>query len=136
MEEQKTNGPRRNDLIFSDLSYKIISVLFEVYNELGAGYQEKYYQRAVVVYLKKRGFNFKEQVPFLVSCAGEKIGNYFLDFLIEDKIVLELKRGELFKRSNIQQVYAYLKAADKKLGIIANFTKQGVKYKRILNLNN
>lgn len=125
---------RRDDLIYADLSYRIVKVLFEVDNELGPGYQEKYYQRAVAVYLKKYGFSFREQVPVAVTCKGEVIGHYFLDFLIEDKVILEIKRGEVFRRSNIQQVYAYLKATKRQLGIIANFTKRGVIYKRIINL--
>lgn len=135
MEESKKRELRRNDLIYADLSYQIVNVLFEVDNELGPGYQEKYYQRAVAVCLRKRGFSFREQVPVDVTCKGEVIGRYFLDFLIEEKIILEIKRGEVFRRSNIQQVYAYLKATNRQLGIIANFTKRGVIYKRIVNLN-
>ena len=129
------NNLKRDDLIYPELSYEIVGILFEAYNELGCGYQEKYYQKAVAELLKKRNLSFKEQVFTPIKFQEGKIGNYFLDFLIEEKIVLEIKRGEVFKRSNIQQVCAYLKAAQKKLGIIANFTKKGIKYRRIVNLN-
>lgn len=57
-----------------------------------------------------------------------------MDFVVENKIVLELKRGENFPKKHIEQVYAYLKATKLKLGIIANFSKSGVKFKRILNI--
>jgi len=62
------------------------------------------------------------------------VGNYFLDFVIENKIVLELKKCNRISQKHIEQVYAYLKATDLKLEIIANFTKEGVKFKRIVNL--
>lgn len=59
-----------------------------------------------------------------------------MDFVIEGKIVLEIKVGEHFSKNNINQIYGYLKATDLKLGILANFTRTGVKYKRIININN
>ena len=64
-----------------------------------------------------------------LNYKNERVGNYFLDFLIENKIILEIKKDERFSRRHIEQVYSYLK-----LGIIANFTKSGLKFKRILNI--
>ncbi|TSC75343.1 MAG: hypothetical protein G01um101430_438 [Parcubacteria group bacterium Gr01-1014_30] len=58
-----------------------------------------------------------------------------MDFVIDNKIVLELKKGERFSKKHIEQVYAYLKAANLELGIIAYFTKQGVRFKRIVNIS-
>ncbi|MBU1146189.1 GxxExxY protein [Patescibacteria group bacterium] len=125
---------KRNDLIYPDLCYKIIGVLYTAYNELGPGYQEKYYQKAVAEFLKVNSLFFEEQVNTPLIVNGNKIGSYYLDFLIDRKIILELKRGEVFRKSNIEQVFAYLKATNLKLGIIANFTKNGLKFKRIVNL--
>lgn len=124
----------RADLIYPELSYKIIGILFEVYNSLGAGYQEKYYQRAISTAFRKQKINFKEQVLIPLTYLNEKIGKYLLDFLIENKIVLEIKRGDRFSRKDIEQIYSYLKAKRLKLGLLANFTNHGVKFKRILNL--
>lgn len=59
--------PRRKDLIYPDLCYKIIGILYEVHNELGYGYKEKYYQKAIAADLNKRGIIFKEQVAALVK---------------------------------------------------------------------
>ena len=123
------------DLIYKDLSYKIIGILYQVYNELGYGYQEKYYQRAIAKLLIKNNLNYKEQLNLPVEFQGEKIGRYYLDFLIENKIVLEIKKENNFRRHNIEQIYAYLKRFNLKLGILANFTKNGVKIKRIVNIN-
>lgn len=122
------------DLIYKDLTYKIIGVLFEVYNKLGYGYQEKYYQKAIAALLKKRNVKFREQIYVPLMFNSKRIGKYFLDFLIEDKIVLEIKKSGNFQRNNIEQIYAYLKASGLKLGILANFTKTEVKIKRIANI--
>ena len=124
----------RTDLIYPELSYKIIGILFDVYNQLGYGYQEKYYEKAVATSLKLARLNYKEQFLVPLKFKGEKIGNYFLDFLVDDKIVLELKRGERVAKSNIDQIYAYLKAMNLKLGILAQFTPSGIKFRRILNI--
>lgn len=125
---------KRKDLIYPKTCYKIIGILFDVYNELGSGYQEKYYQRAIASAFRKNKIIFKEQVYTPLKYAGSKIGNYYLDFLIADKIILEIKRGNYFARTNIQQVFAYLKANNLKLGILVNFTTSGIKFKRIVNL--
>lgn len=122
------------DLVYPQLSYKIIGILFSVFNGLGYGYQEKYYQKAIATLLKEKGVNFKEQVYAPVEFKENKIGCYYLDFLIENKLVLEIKKGERFSKSNIEQVYAYLKRFNLKLGIIANFTRKGLKFKRIVNI--
>lgn len=124
----------RTDLIYPELSYKIIGILFDVYNQLGYGYQEKYYEKAVATSLKLAGLNYKEQFSIPLKFKGEKIGNYFLDFLVDDKVVLELKRGERVAKSNIDQIFAYLKAMGLKLGILAQFTPSGIKFRRILNI--
>jgi len=128
--KEKTN----TDLVYPELSYKIIGILFDVYNQLGYGYQEKYYEKAVATSLKLAGLNYKEQCSVPIEFKGEKIGNYFMDFLVDDKVVLELKRGERVAKSNIDQIYAYLKSANLKLGILAQFTPSGIKFRRILNL--
>ena len=117
---------RRSDLVYPELSYRIIGILFEVYNELGPGLQEKYYQRAVASRLRKIKVKFSEQQKVNLTFKGQHIGHYFLDFLIDSKVVLELKRGNRFLKQNIEQIYAYLKVAKLRLGIIANFTSSGV----------
>lgn len=66
---------------------------------------------------------------------GDKdLGIYVFDFIYEEKIVVELKQGENFSKQNINQVYAYLKATNLKLGLLINFTRKGVKFKRIVNI--
>lgn len=125
---------KRKDLIYPELSYEIIGILFEVFNDIGSGFQEKYYQRAVAMRLRQIGLKFSQQIRINLKFKNQIIGHYILDFLIDHKIVLELKQGNRFSKRDIEQVYGYLKAKGLKLGIIVNFTSTGVKYKRILNL--
>jgi len=123
-------------IIYKELSYKVIGILFDVYNDLGYGYQEKYYQKAIEKYFQENNVIFKREVPFKISAKGEIIGRYYLDFIIEKNIVLEIKKGNYFSKKNIDQVKGYLKATGLKLAIIANFTPHGVKFFRVLNPNN
>ncbi len=134
----KLNGGMENNnkVIYKDLSYKIVGVLFEVYNNLGAGLQEKYYERAVAESFKKKNILYKRQVPFKIVYKGKNIGRYFLDFIVEDKIILELKRGEHFSRKYIEQIKGYLAVTNMKLAILAHFTSRGVKIFRAFNPNN
>ena len=123
-------------VIYKDLSYKIVGILFEVYNELGYGYQEKYYERAVEKIFNNTKLKHKRQAPFNIMFKNEAIGKYYIDFVVEDKIVLELKRGANFSKKNIEQIKGYLKATGFKLAILANFTPSGVKFFRLLNPGN
>lgn len=125
---------KRNDLVYPELSYKIVGILFEVYNNSGYGYQEKHYQRAIALLLKEKNILFKEQVGISLVFKSNNIGKYFLDFLIDDKIVLEIKKGDRFSKIHIDQINNYLKSAKYKLGILATFTSGGIKFKRILNI--
>jgi len=122
-------------IIYKDLSYKIIGILFRVHSELGNRYQEKYYQRAVDIELKREKISYKKELKIDLSYQGEIIGKYFLDFLVEDKIALELKAEPRLKRNDFKQLFAYLKATGLKLGIIANFRTEKLIFKRVLNLN-
>lgn len=129
-----TNTKKKIELVYPDLSYKIIGVVFDIFNELGYGYQEKYYQKAIAKSFNRLNITYKEQVPYAIKFKGEIIGRYFLDFLIDNKIILEIKKETNFRRHNIQQVVGYLRKTNLKLGILVNFTKDGVKFKRILNI--
>ena len=120
-------------LIYPELSYKIVGILFRVHSTLGGKYQEKYYQRAVEVALSEEGLSYKKEIAVDLTFNGKKIGKYFLDFLIERKILLELKATPKFNRNDFRQVVAYLRAENLKLGILANFRGNKLIYKRILN---
>lgn len=125
---------QRSDLIYPDLSYQIVGVLFTVFNALGYGYREKYYQRAIREELIKLGVPFQEQVSLPVIFGGQTIGRQVFDFLIDKKVVLEIKRGNFFSKTDIVQTTGYLKTAKLKLGILGRFSSRGLKFKRIVNI--
>lgn len=125
--------PRRIDLLYPELSYQIVGVLFETHRELGNRHPEKYYQRAVAVGLAKRSIPFIREAPVELKLGGVLIGKYAIDFMIADKILLELKTVQRFTNSDFRQVDGYLRAMNKELAILANFRTKDLTYKRILN---
>lgn len=125
----------RQDLIYKDECYKIIGLIFEVFNELGFGHKEKFYENAIASSFTENKIPFKEQLKVKVNYKGKEIGYYFFDFLVFNKIVIELKQKNYFSKKEIKQLYSYLKAMKLKLGLLVYFTKQGIRYKRIVNLD-
>jgi len=125
---------KRKDLVYPDLCYQIMGALFVVWTEVGFGHKERFYQKAAGKEFKNRRLKFKEQLPVKIYYKKEPIGIYYFDFLIEDKIILELKVRDYFSKNDITQIYGYLKAKNLKLGLIVHFTKSGVKFKRVVNL--
>ena len=115
-------------IVYPELSYKVVGCLFEVYNGLGGGHQEKVYQRATAQVLRKSDLHFEEQAPYQIRFQGSIVGRYYMDFIVERKIVLEIKRGNHFVKNNIKQVEGYLKVMRMQLGILANFTNLNVTY--------
>ncbi|MFA6431945.1 MAG: GxxExxY protein [Candidatus Margulisiibacteriota bacterium] len=120
------------ELVHPELSYKIIGILFKVYNQLGGGYQEKYYQQAIGKELYSNNLHFLEQVKTDFNYNGQRIGRYYLDFIIDHKVVLEIKTIPSFTTKEIMQVLNYLKTSNLELGILASFNRNRFFYKRIL----
>ncbi|KKT89217.1 MAG: hypothetical protein UW95_C0001G0059 [Parcubacteria group bacterium GW2011_GWC1_45_14] len=121
-------------VIYKELSYEVMGAVFEVYNELGYGFKERFYEDAIAKEFDRKNINHKRQVPYKLKYKDEVIGLYRFDFLVEDKIIIELKRGDFYSKQNYTQALQYLKATGLKLAILVNITQQGVKYKRILNI--
>jgi GxxExxY protein len=120
-------------IIYPKLSYEIIGHCLQVHQQLGGKYQEKYYHRALEEKFKKSKIPFKSNISVDLKIDGEKIGKYILDFIIRDKVVLELKATPRLTREDFRQVSVYLKSANLKLGIIANFRGEKLVFRRILN---
>lgn len=125
---------QRDDLIFPDLSYKLVGILFDVFNTLGFGYKEIYYQRAIGESFRRLGVDFKEQVSDSLLFKGKRIGDHRFDFLVDNKIIIEIKRGDYFSRSHISQLHGYLLSSGLKLGLLVYFSSKGLKFKRIVNI--
>lgn len=123
----------KRELVYPDLSYKIIGIAFKVFNNLGYGHQEKYFQRAIALEFDKAGIKYEKEKEIKLNYNNQCIGKYFLDFLIENKIILELKVVPKFKHIHLKRTLEYLDATKTKLAILIYFTRDGVKYRRIIN---
>lgn len=119
-------------LIYPKESYDLVGCAYKIFNTLKYGYHEKYYQRAYAQELKSCGYTFKKEFPLCITYYGQRIGKYYLDFLVNEKIVVELKVANEFYSNHIQQVLAYLKSSGKRLGLLILFTQSGIKYRRII----
>ena len=84
----------KEKIIYKDLSYKITGLAMEVHSKLGYGFLEKIYENAMMVLLRREGIHAKQQAPITVYFEGKVVGDYYADFLVEDKIMLELKAIE------------------------------------------
>jgi len=123
-----------NKIVYKELSYKIVGVMFDVYNELGYGHPEKVYEKAIEKAFVISGISYQRQANFNLTYHGEIVGKYYIDFIVDNKIVLELKKDRRFPKRNIEQIKGYLQATNMKLAILANFTPEGVNFLRVLNI--
>jgi GxxExxY protein len=116
---------------FKDITEKIISCAIEVHSLLGPGLLENLYEEAMEHELKSRGIEYKRQKELEIKYKGNPIGNYRLDYLIEDKVIVELKCVEAIKGIHVAQVLTYLKAENLRVGLLINFNvdrlKEGIR---------
>lgn len=122
-----------NTLVYPDLSYKVNGILFATHNRLGRYCNEKQYADAIENELKELGIVYEREKIIPESFTGELRGRNKIDFLIEGKIILEVKSKRVLEKSDYYQLRRYLDAFDKKLGIIVNFRDKYLRSKRILN---
>jgi len=122
------------ELIFSELSYLINGCAFKVHNELGSGQLEIAYQKAMEIELKKVNLNFIPKKQITVLYFDSKVSSNVPDFIVEDKIVIDLKRRGRITPDDFKQARRYLTAMDKKLALLIHFGIEAVISKRVVNL--
>ena len=106
----------KNNIIYKDLSYKIIELALDVHNELGCGFLEKVYENALMLLLERENIPARQQAPADVYFQEKVIGQYFADILVDNKIILELKTVDTITNIHKAQVLNYLRATGMKLG--------------------
>jgi len=109
------------DLLQADLTEKIIGVFFDVYNELGHGFLESVYERALGIALAAAGIAVQHQVPISVWFLGQNVGDFKADMLAEKKVLLELKAARSIDLVHEKQLLNYLRATDVEVGLLLNF---------------
>jgi len=123
----------RNNIICPDLSYKICGLCFKVHNQLGRYRNEKQYADALENILKENKIDYTREKPLNTSFEGEKERRNIPDFVIENKLIIDLKSKDFITKDDYFQMQRYLKSANIKLGIIINFRQKTIYPKRIIN---
>jgi GxxExxY protein len=108
-------------LLHEDLTSGIIGAYYHVYNDIGNGFVEPVYQRALVVAFQLRGLHCEREVPFLVHFEGVEVGRYRADIVVEGRIIVEVKCAEHIGKAHTIQTLNYLKASSLSVGLILNF---------------
>ena len=124
-------------MLYKELSYEIHGVAIEVKKNYGPGHKEVLYQRAFAEELGLRGINYEREKPIKIHSPKTKkvIGSYQPDFIVEDKIIIELKALEQMPHKMIDQLYSYLRNSEYELGFLINFKSGGVDIKRVIYTN-
>ncbi|OGF62932.1 hypothetical protein A2926_02425 [Candidatus Giovannonibacteria bacterium RIFCSPLOWO2_01_FULL_44_40] len=120
-------------VLYPELSYKVCGLCFKIHNDLGQFRSEKSYADALEEVLKLAGISYRREQSLGASFAGENDRRNIPDFIIEDKIVVDLKAKRIVSKEDYYQMKRYLVASDKKLGLIVNFRQKYLSPKRILN---
>lgn len=120
-------------IIEKELSYLIMQAAFEVHNELGPGYPESIYEKAMNLELTRRGVSLQHPRQVKVHFKGEPLGEFFLDNIANGRIILEYKAVSEIARIHEQQVLSYLKATGLELAIVINFGAARVQSSRVVN---
>lgn len=117
------------DFLYKDLTYKIIGALFEVHKNLGPVHKENIYHEAIKIELGLQGISFVEEKILEVKYKAKKIGVYRPDFIIDDKVILEIKAVPILTKTIVDQMYYYVRGSKYKLALLANFgtSKLGIK---------
>jgi len=123
----------KKDLIYPDLSYEIIGCAYDVFNSIGGGHKEIVYQRAMSLSLKGKNITYTEQQYYPVKFKDQVVGKNFFDFLVDEKIVVELKSSTRFNKAHFEQVLNYLNLSNIKLALLISFDQGGVNCKRVVN---
>lgn len=119
-------------LEFEEITESIIGAAFEVHSELGYGFLEKVYQKALLVELGLRGLDAKLEEPIEVIYKTHPVGEYFADLLVEDKVIVELKVSRQYNPADEAQLINELKATYISVGLLVNFGREKIKFKRLI----
>ena len=114
------------------LTETIIGAAIEVHRTLGPGFLESIYPNAMVIELRKRGLQVTQELEVSVFYDGIEVGRHRLDLLVEDTIVTELKTVRNFENIHFAIVKSYLRAVERKHGLLINFAKVTVEAKRVI----
>ncbi len=115
---------------YEELTHKIIGCAYKVFNQLGFGFLESVYKKAMLIELTKNNLKVEAEKSLRVYYDNQIIGDFYIDLYIEDKVVVELKSVETLVKQHEVQLVNYLNALKKDIGLLINFGPSGVDVKR------
>jgi len=118
-------------MLYRDITSRILEACFEVINELGAGFVESVYQKALLIALREKGLKVGAQVPLKAMFRDQCVGDFVADLLVADKIVVELKAVKALAPEHQAQTINYLKATGLDVALLVNFGRPKLEYKRL-----
>jgi len=124
---------RSGGILYKELSYALVGCAQRVHSELGPGFPEKVYDKALAHELAKTRIAFQAQARFEVSYDGIACGEFRVDFYVDGKIIVEIKAAEAICKQHEAQVLAYLKASGAHLAILLNFGEASLRVKRFVS---
>lgn len=127
-----TDKTRMGNLVHEELTKEIIGAAFEVHKVLGYGFLERVYQKALQAELVSRGLRVEIEHPIKVVYKGVVVGDYYADLLIQELVVVELKIAPSYNRQDEPQLLNELKATNIKVGLLINFGRAKVEFKRLV----
>ena len=131
-EETTAKMPLKHESITS----VVLGCAFAVMKELGAGFLESVYEKALVIALEEKGLAAQAQAPIRVMFRGRCVGEFFADILVEGKVILELKAVKALAPEHQAQVINYLNATGIEVGLLINFGNPKVEYRRLTRSEN
>ena len=120
------------DATGNDLTYRIIGIAMEVHNEIGYGFKEEVYEKAMEVKLNHAGIEPNQQYEVSVIYEGEQVAIFYLDFFADKRVVVEIKAfSHQLTNDELAQVINYLKATGAPVGLLFNFGRRKLEYRRV-----
>jgi GxxExxY protein len=131
----KTNEQLNPDksMTLDEITYKINGCAMKVHNTLGNGFQEVIYQRCLAIELQKAGLNFGREIEQTIFYEGIEVGIRRADFVVENKIIVELKAVINLEDVHLAQAKNYVVAYDFQIGLLINFGAVSLQFKKIFN---
>jgi GxxExxY protein len=120
----------KTELKHEAITREVIGSAFEVINELGAGFLESVYEKALLLALRQKGLAAVAQSPAHVMFRGECVGEFYADILVEEKVIVELKAVKAIAPEHQAQIINYLNATGIEVGLLINFGNPKLEYKR------
>src|SRR6267378_5931279 len=121
---------------YSDLTEKIIGCCMKVHNTLGNGFQEVIYQRALAIEFDKINVQFERELEMPIFYDDVNIGTRRVDFLVDEKVLVELKAVSQLEKVHLAQALNYLEAFRLEIGLLINFGNTRLEFKRLIKAKN